>query len=167
MPSSLAQPSPFPPTNTLGRYWSTGSMAVVMLSLTDARSSAQHAVTRTSRYSVRETMQRIEATAEASGLGVFARFAPTRTVSGEDAHSISRESRLLVLSSNKGVTPVVQAPGEAAIDLPLKVLVAESTEGTTEVTFHDSSWLVEQDGLPGEIVNKVSALPAVLDAALQ
>jgi uncharacterized protein (DUF302 family) len=139
-------------------------MAVVMLSVSESRAQGPHAVTRTSRFSVKETMQRIEDTAAARGMSVFARIVPA----GSGVRPATpREERLLVLGHAKGVTPVMQAAGDVSIDLPLKLRLRESGEGTTEVTFHDSSWMVEQDGLPGDMKDNVTALPGLLDDALQ
>ena len=147
------------------RYWVTGCMAVVMLSLTEARAQSNGLITRASRFSVKETLQRIEATATARGLTIFARI----DHGGEAARAglSMRATQLLVLGNPKGGTPVMQAAPSAAIDLPLKVLVAEKADGTTEVSINDGRWLAERHGLPSELVKNVSALPDLLDAALQ
>lgn len=163
MPTSRMQLTS-PASTPAWRCWSTGSMAVVMLSVSEARAHGSHAVTRTSRFSMTETMQRIEETAAARGMSVFARIVAPQAEARAD---VPHEERLLVLGHAKGVTPVMQARGEAAIDLPLKVRLRESGAGTTEVTFHDSSWMAEEDSVPGELKDNVIALPGLLDDALQ
>lgn len=160
MPSPHAQA-----TLPTWRYWVTGCMAVVMLSLTEARAQSSGLITRASRFSVKETLQRIEEVATARGLTIFARIDHAGEASR--AGQAMRPTQLLVLGNPKGGTPVMQAAPSAAIDLPLKVLVAERADGTTEVTINDSRWLADRHGVPSDLVKNVSALPGLLDAALQ
>lgn len=157
MPSSIAQTATSP-----WRYWVTGCTAVVVLGVTEARTPSGGQITRPSRFSVKETLQRIEAVAAARGLPVFARF---------DGVGASvrppRPTRQLVLGSARGETPVMQSATGSAIDLPLRVQVSERADGTAEVTINDADWIATRQGAPSDLVKKVSALPGLLDAALQ
>ncbi len=74
---------------------------------------------------------------------------------------------LIVIGSPKAGTPVMQAVPSAAIDLPLKALVAESADGSTAVTINDPAYLKARHGFPEELQKNVSGLGPLLDAALQ
>ncbi len=149
------------------RRWSAGLAAACALSLPAGAASAADAglVARTSRWSVDETVEKIVAGATARGLTLFATIdhaANARTV------GLSlRPTVVLLLGNPKGGTPVMVAAPSAAIDLPLKVLVAEDASGTTVVTTDDPAFVQQRHGIPSTLAPAVSALGPLLDAALR
>lgn len=120
---------------------------------------------RQSRYPVAETAQRIEAAATARGLVIFARI--DHAAAAEKVGSTMRPTVLILIGSPKAGTAVMQAAPSAAIDLPLKALVAESADGSTMVTINDPAYLRARHGLTDELQKNVSGLGPLLDAALQ
>ena len=122
-------------------------------------------VTRGSPYSVTDTVDRLEATAKARGLVIFARI--DHAQEAEKVGLAMKPTVLLLIGSPKAGTPVMQAAPSAAIDLPLKVLVAEAANGSTTVTINDPAYLKTRHSLPDELVKNVSGLAPLLDAALQ
>jgi uncharacterized protein (DUF302 family) len=48
-----------------------------------------------------------------------------------------RPTKVLILRSPKGGTPLMVAAPSLAIDLPLKAVVAEDAEGKVSVTYND------------------------------
>jgi hypothetical protein len=108
------------------RFWRTGAVAVVMAALGGARiANAQPMQTWLSRYDVAQTAERIEASARAQGLGVFARVdgseLPLRLELRERAGGAS-EVRFPVAA-----TPTSELPTEVMDDLAgLPLLVAEA-----------------------------------------
>ena len=122
-------------------------------------------VTRASPWSVTDTVDRLEATAKARGLVVFARIDHAKEA--EKAGLAMKPTVLLLIGSPKAGTSVMQAAPSAAIDLPLKVLVAEAPGGSTTVTINDPAYLKTRHGLPDELVKNVSGLVPLLDAALK
>jgi uncharacterized protein (DUF302 family) len=142
------------------RFWVTGGLAAVMAAAAqgDTR-SGENARTRVSRYSARETVQRIELLARDHGLPLFAKLAPRSA----ELHS----EWLLVLGSDAEHTPVLQSAPGAPLELPLTVRVASDGERGTQVHFTRSSeWLAEQDGVPREMAAQLAALPRLIDAAI-
>jgi len=136
------------------RFWRTGAVAVVMAALGGARiANAQPMQTWLSRYDVAQTAERIEASARAQGLGVFAR------VDGADA-------LVLVLESARGGTPVLmQGEGESLrSELPLRLELRERAGGASEVRFPVAATPTSE--LPTEVMDDLAGLPLLVAEAL-
>jgi uncharacterized protein (DUF302 family) len=48
-----------------------------------------------------------------------------------------------------------------AIDLPLKILVAEDEAGEVWITYNDPLYLQLRHGIPGELVNNIAGVGAL------
>ncbi len=127
--------------------------------------AAQSGITeRPSRHTVTETVERIEATASGRGLKVFARI--DHSGEAEKAGLRMPPTQLIILGSPKAGTPVMLSAPSSAIDLPLKVLVRQTTNGQTVVAFNDPAWLQSRHSIPAEMLKPLSGLAALLAAAL-
>jgi uncharacterized protein (DUF302 family) len=59
-------------------------------------------------------------------------------------------TKLVIFGNPRAGTPVMLAAPESALDLPLKILIAEDFTGTTNVSFNDPNYLQSRFGLdPG------------------
>lgn len=118
-----------------------------------------------SPFGVAETMERIEAAAKARGLTIFAKI----DHSGEAQKSgmTMKPTQLLVLGNPKGGTPAMNAAPSVAIDLPLKVLVAEGADGKTQVTLNDADFLRSRHKVPDDLAKPFGALLPLVEAALK
>lgn len=121
--------------------------------------------TRGSRYPVAETVEKIVTTAKARGLTVFAVI--DHAAGAREAGLAMRPTVVLVIGNPKGGTPLMVAAPSAAIDLPLKILVAESDSGATQVTFNAPIYLAQRHGVTVAQWPALSAFGPLLDAALQ
>ena len=122
-------------------------------------------VTRASPFPVEQTVAKVIATARARGLTVFATI---DHAAGAQAVGLAmKPTVVIVLGNPKGGTPVMVASPSAAIDLPLKVLVAEDAAGATVVTINDPEWLQQRHRVPAEGLPALSGLGPLLDAALR
>jgi uncharacterized protein (DUF302 family) len=147
------------------RYWSTGGIAVVLASASQAQGAGERSRSmRGSRYSLDETATRLERLARARGFEVFARVEPPQTRQASEPQQAA--ALLLVLGTDAAHTPVLQSSPSAPLDLPLTMRIEQHRGGDTEVHFSDSNWLAEHAGLPAELIDRVAALPALVDAAL-
>ncbi len=119
--------------------------------------------TRPSRYSVDETVARIEALLEQRGIKLFALI----DHSGEAlAASLQmRPTKLLIFGSPKAGTPVMLVAPSLALDLPLRILVAEAEDGTVALSWNDPSWLQHRHGFPEELLANLSAAKGLADSA--
>jgi uncharacterized protein (DUF302 family) len=118
-----------------------------------------------SKYSVDETVAKIEETAKARGLTIFARI----DHSGEATRAglSLRNTKLIVLGNPKGGTPLMATAPRAAIDLPLKVLVWEPAPGQATVTINDARWFGVRHKLADDVLKPLAGLPGLIEAALK
>ena len=143
------------------RCWMTGCVAVVMAALgggRDADARDAQSLTRSSRYGVGETLQRIEASAQQHGFTVFA-----RVDAAESRHGAAAQAAVIVFESSRGGTPVMMAGPGAAPELPLTVRVRSSRSGGSEVTISGAHW----DDLPSDVSHDLDELPALVADALR
>ena len=146
------------------RFWMTGSLAVVMAAMlpladgtdaSDAEPDTAMRLLRHSRYSVGETVQRLEAAARDQGLSVLALMPGARPV--------------LVLGSSVGGTLVVMQEADSRPAMPLSVMVREASEGGADVmVVHAATERPSLDwqDLPAAVVDDLAALPVLVDRAL-
>ena len=95
-----------------------------------------------SAHSVDETVTRLQAQLQEKGVKLFALV----DHSGEAAAAglTMRPTKLLIFGSPKAGTPIMVAAPSAALDLPLKILVAETESGKTLLFWNDPEWLQER-----------------------
>lgn len=111
-------------------------------------------VRKASRYSVDETVRKLQAVLAAKGVTVFALI----DHSGE-AEKVGMQmppTKLLVFGNPKGGTPLMVAAPSIAIDLPLKILVAEDDHGKVVVSYNSPDYLGERHGLPQNLVQNLA-----------
>ncbi len=74
---------------------------------------------------------------------------------------------LLLVGNPKGGTPLMLAAPSIAIDLPLRILVAESPTGGTRVSWNDPEFLRARHGLPEAMKAPPGAPAGLVEAALR
>ena len=113
--------------------------------------------TLTSHHTVDETVTRLEALLKEKGVKLFC----TVDHSGE-AHAAGLTmppTKLLIFGNPKAGTPLMLAAPSTALDLPLKILVAETPDGTTQLSWNDSSWLQSRHAFPPDLEANLAAAP--------
>jgi len=98
-------------------------------------SNAVGLIEHSSRYTLEETMERLQSLFAENGLQVFAVI--DHSGEAEKVGLNMRPTKLLIFGSPKAGTPLVVATPSLAIDLPLKVLVAKDAHGKVLVTYND------------------------------
>ena len=111
--------------------------------------------TLTSHHSVDETVARLEALLKEKGVKLFC----VVDHSGEAAAAglSMPTTRLLIFGSPKAGTPIMLAAPTAALDLPLKILVAEAPDGTVQLYSSRLVQTVTVTGFETEAVKKLLA----------
>jgi len=112
---------------------------------------------------VAEILQRVQSLARARGLTVFAQI----DFSGDAERSglTLRPTGLVILGNPKGGTPLIAAAPTVAIDLPLKILAWQDTEGRTWVAYNDAEYLRARHGFPLDLMKNIAALGALAEEA--
>lgn len=143
------------------RFWMTGCVAVVMAALggRDATAEDRHAVARSSRYSLHETVQRLEACAPRHGLSVFARVEPPATRPGLPPGD---RVTLIVFESAQGGTPVLMDGPASPPRAPLALWVRSRADGSTQVLLASDDWA----DLPDGVARELTELPRLVADAL-
>lgn len=118
-----------------------------------------------SKHSVDETVKRIEKLLLDREITLFALI----DHSGEAAKAgmAMPPTKLLVFGNPRAGTPVMQATPSIAIDLPLKLLVAEDAQGGVSISWNDPAWLQMRHGLPAELAQNITVAGKLAEAAAQ
>ena len=108
-----------------------------------------------SHHSVDETVERLRGILAAKAVTLFALV----DHSGEAAKAglTMRPTKLLIFGSPKAGTPLMLAAPSAAIDLPLKILVAEDAEGKVWLSYNAPEYLQTRHGLPPDLLQNIAA----------
>jgi uncharacterized protein (DUF302 family) len=114
-------------------------------------------------HSVDETLDRLKEILRTKGVTLFA----VVDHSGEAARAGMQmpNTKLLIFGSPKAGTPVMLAAPSAALDLPLKILVAEDSAGKAWISYNDPRFLAERHGLPAELAKVLAAAGTLANAA--
>jgi uncharacterized protein (DUF302 family) len=111
-------------------------------------------VRKPSNYSVDETVRKLQAVLAAKAVNVFALI--DHSGEAEKVGMQMRPTKLLIFGNPKGGTPLMVASPSIAIDLPLKILVAEDEEGKVSVSYNTPEYLGERHGLPSDLLQNLA-----------
>ena len=124
------------------------AVAMTLIAITPA-AAADSLVTTPSKYSVAETIDRLESTVRSAGdFQIFARIdfqAFAATQGGK-----IRPSQLSIFGGGRALQPLLPANPKAAIDLPLKVLAWEDENGKVWVTYNTGEYLKDRHAIKGK-----------------
>jgi uncharacterized protein (DUF302 family) len=118
-----------------------------------------------SRYSVDETIKRLQAAFAAKGLQVFAVI--DHSGEAEKVGLKMRPTKVVIFGSPKAGTRLMVAAPSLAIDLPLKALVAEDASGKVSVTYDDPEYLRERHGVPADLIKNLVGAGVVIGKAVE
>jgi uncharacterized protein (DUF302 family) len=79
----------------------------------------------------------------------------------EKAGMKMRPTKLLIFGSPKAGTPLMFAAPSIAIDLPLKILVWEDSQGKSWISYNSPDYLKERHGLPQELLANIAVVEAL------
>ena len=117
-------------------------------------------VTVASKYSVKETLDRLEGDLKAKGITIFARI--NHAAGAASVAMPLRPNELLIFGNPKVGTPLMQSNQTIGIDLPLKILGWEDESGKVWLTYNDPAWLARRHRLGPATEASVNALATVL-----
>jgi uncharacterized protein (DUF302 family) len=118
-----------------------------------------------SRYSVEETVQRLESAFTGKGMQIFAVI--DHSGEAEKVGLKMRATKVVIFGSPKGGTPLMVAAPSLAIDLPLKALVAEDAQGKVSVTYNSPEYFQKRHGVPAELIKNLAGAGAVIEKAVE
>jgi uncharacterized protein (DUF302 family) len=120
-------------------------------------------VSQPSAHSVDATVERLQIMLHGKGVTLFAVI----DHSGE-AHKVGLPmppTKLLIFGNPKGGTPLMLASPSIAIDLPLKILVAEGADGKVSISYNAPEYLQSRHNLPAELLSNIAMVGGLVDKA--
>ncbi|MGZ8329460.1 MAG: DUF302 domain-containing protein [Rhodoplanes sp.] len=66
----------------------------------------------------------------------------------------------------RGGTPIMLAAPQAALDLPLRVLAREDTDGRTVVSFRPVAQMLREAGVPDSLASRIEPAQQILVDAI-
>src|SRR2546421_11746258 len=106
---------------------------------------ADGVVTRSSRYGFTETLDRLETALQRRQLEIFARF--DHSGAARRVGLTMPDTQVVVFGNPKAGTPLMLASPSVALELPLRILVADEG-GHTVVTYLSPSSVADRSGIP-------------------
>lgn len=116
-----------------------------------------------SKHSVDEVVEKLKAILQAKAVTLFAVI----DHSGEAVRAgmAMPNTKLLVFGNPKAGTPAMLAAPSIAIDLPIKILVAEDGAGRTSLSYNSVQYLAERHGVAPDLLKSLAVVEALAEAA--
>ena len=116
-----------------------------------------------SHHSVDETVDKLKTILKSKGVTLFALV--DHSGEAEKAGMKMPPTKLLIFGNPKAGTPLMLAAPSAAIDLPLKILVAEDAQGKVSISYNSPEYLKDRHGLPDTLLPNIAVVQALAAAA--
>ncbi len=117
---------------------------------------------RSATGSVDEVVERLLSILRGKGITVFA----VVDHSGE-ATKIGLQmpnTKLVVFGNPQAGTPVMLAAPSSALDLPLKILIAEGADGSTWISYNSASYLQMRHELNDVLIENIAGIENIVEA---
>ena len=128
--------------------------------------SAENGIVRiASKHSVDETVAKLQGILQAKSVKLFVMV----DHSGEAASAGLKmpNTKLLIFGNPKAGTRLMLASPSVALDLPLKILVAEDGGGKTWISYNSPAYLQSRHTLPAELLPNIAIIEALAAKAAE
>lgn len=125
----------------------------------------QGIIDKSSNHSFEETVKRLTSILHSKGIMLFALV----DHSGE-AEKVGMQmppTKLFIFGSPKAGTPLMIAAPSIAIDLPLKILVWQDSQGKVWLSYNSPEYLKERHGLPQELLQNIAVVETLVASVVQ
>jgi uncharacterized protein (DUF302 family) len=116
-----------------------------------------------SNHPVDETVAKLKGILESKGVKLFALV--DHSSEAEKTGMKMPPTKLLIFGNPKGGTPLMLASPSVAIDLPLKILVAEDVSGKVWISYNSPEYLKERHNLPAELLQNIAVVDVLATKA--
>jgi uncharacterized protein (DUF302 family) len=130
-----------------------------------APTSNKGIVNKPSNHSVSETVARLKGILQAKAVTVFALV--DHSGEAEKVGLKMPPTKLIIFGSPKAGTPLMQAAPSTAIDLPLKILVWEDSQGKVWVSYNNPAYLQKRHGFPQTLLQNIEVVETLAAAAAE
>lgn len=122
-------------------------------------------ISKPSKYSVPETLNRLESALKSKGVTVFARI--DHSGEAEKAGLTMRPTQLLIFGNPKTGTALMVSAPSVAIDLPLKALAWQDENGKVWLSYNSPSYMKQRHDLKEEVMKNIAAIGTFIDQAVE
>jgi uncharacterized protein (DUF302 family)/uncharacterized membrane protein YidH (DUF202 family) len=116
-----------------------------------------------SQHTVADTVAKLETTLQAKNVKLFVTI--DHSGEAEKAGLQMPNTKVLIFGNPKSGTPLMLASPSVAIDLPLKILVAEDSAGKVWISYNAPTYLEQRHSLPANLVPNIVVIEAVASNA--
>ena len=127
--------------------------------------SIEGIITKRSPFSVQETLERLQEAMRNRGLSVFAHI--NHSGEAERVGLKMHEAHVLFFGNPRAGTPLMIATSLLALDLPLKVLVWQNTDGGVWVSYTSIAYLAVRYSIPQELTANIAGIDALIEGVLR
>ena len=120
-------------------------------------------ISKPSNHSVDATVEKLKGILQAKGVALFALV--DHSGEAEKVGLKMRPTKLLIFGSPKAGTPLMVASPSIALDLPMKILIAEDAAGKVWVSYNAPQYLKERHHLPENLLQNIAVIEALATAA--
>jgi len=121
--------------------------------------SADGIITKSANYTVEEAVNKIKSLLVIRGITLFAVI----DHSGE-AEAIGMkmpDTKLVIFGNPRGGTPLMLTSPSIAIDLPLKLLVAEDADNRCSISYNSPQYLKDRHGISEDLIQNIAIIEAL------
>ena len=122
-------------------------------------------ISRPSKFSVAETLHRLETILTAKGIKIFALV--DHSGEAEKVGLKMPPTQLLIFGSPKAGTPLMIASPSLAIDLPLKALLWEDAGGKVWVSYNSPEYLRTRHNIAKELLPNIAGIGPLLEKVVE
>ena len=116
----------------------------------------------TSSRSVSDVLARLLSLLQLKGITVFAVIDHSGEATRVDMEM--QDTKLVIFGNPRAGTPVMLAEPEIALDLPLKLLLAETPDGATRISYNSPTYLLARYGLDPELAKNLAGIDQIAAA---
>lgn len=120
-------------------------------------------ITKAANCTVDEAVNKIKSLLVGRGITLFAVI--DHSGEAEAVGMKMPDTKLLIFGNLKGGTPLMLAAPSVAIDLPLKLLVAEYAKGKCLISYNSPQYLQQRHGIPNDLIQNIAIIEALATEA--
>lgn len=126
--------------------------------------SVEGIVSKSSPFSVEETVQRLQQAIHSHNLTLFTHIDHSGEARRVGLHM--QEAHVLIFGNPKAGTPLMVASPLLALDLPLKVLVWQSHNGQVWVSSLSVAYLTTRYSIPHDLTSNIAGIDVLIESVL-
>lgn len=116
--------------------------------------------TRISGHSFDQTISRLQALLYEKGIDLFCLV--DHSGEAQEVGLTMPPTKVLIFGNPKGGTLLMLAAPSTALDLPMKILVAEHPDGHVVLSWNDPAWLQQRHGFPPDLIASLAVIETLV-----